>query len=496
MSASVLAAAQKDDFEWAQPVVDIEQTSFYKTYTSADWHAPEDVIILMQHGKCNLVPLSLFTAEAIRLTTPDDETAWDGACNYVRVKSSEILDIQRVGDSLTLHPLAVVLGGLKLGDEMAATSMQDLNHGDQSLSTTTAQKLAEKLADDTRILDGQRIRGTWTPFEFPASLHIYPPQQQGQLQQPTGTCNPLPTSTPLAYHAPTYPMPSSSAPSQQPSLPNYPPLPPPPWSTPSLPSAVLLGTKFCGVCGLLGSQGLHYWGECEDYNGDIFYKMGMALYCRNAPTANVPCDKCPRNYYHICSGCGKYNTHTHLNCPMSPKITVPPSARLRLPGPPYSSYYTPEYPNKRPKLETTEAGASAQEAVFKGETITAVHQMTNDRLDPVNVMHHHLHLNKVGTEDFSSPSWNDPTSFYPLTYSAFTKRVNDILEKAGRHKVNGHSSHIGGSTFYLLAGVNPDIVKKCGNWKLDAFLRYWHNISIIAAQNLIDAPLVDVTVDT
>ncbi|GAA5895327.1 hypothetical protein JCM5296_002376 [Sporobolomyces johnsonii] len=131
---------------------------------------------------------------------------------------------------------------------------------------------------------------------------------------------------------------------------------------------------------------------------------------------------------------------------------------------------------------------------WKGETLTVVHQTTDDRLDPISAMRNHLHLNKVGRNDFlfSSPDWYKPNTFRPLTYSWFTKRVNDILTKAGRRKLNGHSWRIGGSTFYLLADVNPDIVKKCGNWKSDAFLRYWRKITIIAAKNLMDAPLIDV----
>ncbi|GAA5932158.1 hypothetical protein JCM1841_001213 [Sporobolomyces salmonicolor] len=135
---------------------------------------------------------------------------------------------------------------------------------------------------------------------------------------------------------------------------------------------------------------------------------------------------------------------------------------------------------------------------WKGETVTIVHQTTDDRLDPLSAMRNHLRLNRVGSDDFlfSSPDWNNPGTLRPLTYSAFTKRINGILTRAGRRKLSGHSWRIGGSTFYLLAGVNPEIIKKCGNWSSDAYLRYWRNVSIVAAQNLMDAPLVDVADDT
>ncbi|GAA5932150.1 hypothetical protein JCM1841_001211 [Sporobolomyces salmonicolor] len=485
-STSLFAAAQKDDLDWNQPAVEIEQTSFYKTYEGAGWHAPEDTIILMQHGKRNSVPLSLFTAEAITaydagrrpaLISPDvafqpaslgpydeldktlsylawegawkahlaameryrrkfwnrlrlaesnrtadgraapptlagwDENEWDAACNYVGIKSTEVLDIKQSGDSLTLRQLALVLGGLKSGEETDAASQQGHNYSDRkiSLSTITAQKAAERLAEETRVLDAQRLRGTWLPFDFPASLKLRIPQQQ-QSQQHGPRKGPMST-TPSAYPSPT----PTSTTSSQPPLPAYPPPPPPagfpapstptpsstqpysyvggpipqgpstaphpssrlspPSATDQLVAHAAVSAKFCGACGSLGPQGPHFWGECEDYNKGLFFRIGQALYRKDAPTPNVPCcanfflgkcsrpgEACPRTYYHVCSGCGEYNEHTRIDCPTSPKISVPAATKPRLPTGPQRG---PEYPNKKARPEGEQRGGTPQDDVVR-----------------------------------------------------------------------------------------------------------------------------------
>ncbi|KAK0231382.1 hypothetical protein IW262DRAFT_1262014, partial [Armillaria fumosa] len=43
----------------------------------------------------------------------------------------------------------------------------------------------------------------------------------------------------------------------------------------------------------------------------------------------------------------------------------------------------------------------------------------------------------------------------------------------------GHCFHIGGTTHYLVNGINPDIVKVLGRWKSDVFQRYWRNLKIL-----------------
>ncbi|EJD42361.1 hypothetical protein AURDEDRAFT_45509, partial [Auricularia subglabra TFB-10046 SS5] len=61
----------------------------------------------------------------------------------------------------------------------------------------------------------------------------------------------------------------------------------------------------------------------------------------------------------------------------------------------------------------------------------------------------------------------------PLTKRAFLGRLNEIWAAAGMQTVSGHCFRIGGTTALLKLGVDTDVVKMCGRWKSDSFLRYW-----------------------
>jgi hypothetical protein len=47
------------------------------------------------------------------------------------------------------------------------------------------------------------------------------------------------------------------------------------------------------------------------------------------------------------------------------------------------------------------------------------------------------------------------------------------LEGKGLRRVSGQWFRIGGTTFYLVSGVEPHIIKKFGRWRSEAFLEYW-----------------------
>lgn len=63
-----------------------------------------------------------------------------------------------------------------------------------------------------------------------------------------------------------------------------------------------------------------------------------------------------------------------------------------------------------------------------------------------------------------------------ITTNIFMRRCNMIWEKAGYDKLTGHCFRIGRMTFYLVMGINPDIVKALSRWTSEAFKRYWRNI--------------------
>ncbi|KAF9551250.1 hypothetical protein CPC08DRAFT_647669, partial [Agrocybe pediades] len=93
-----------------------------------------------------------------------------------------------------------------------------------------------------------------------------------------------------------------------------------------------------------------------------------------------------------------------------------------------------------------------------GEDIILVHQ--NGIVDPLPALANHLHLNNFPCNlplfTYKSPS--NP-SFRCLTKNTFLKRCNEIWFSHGIASVTGHCFRIGGTTEYLLCGVDPNVVK-------------------------------------
>jgi hypothetical protein len=75
--------------------------------------------------------------------------------------------------------------------------------------------------------------------------------------------------------------------------------------------------------------------------------------------------------------------------------------------------------------------------------------------------------------------------------SKFIQRINDILRATnkGYPHVSGHCFRIGGTTFYLVSGVPPDMVKKFGRWHSQAFLEYWRCLDYLGAIHIEMLPL-------
>lgn len=115
-------------------------------------------------------------------------------------------------------------------------------------------------------------------------------------------------------------------------------------------------------------------------------------------------------------------------------------------------------------------------------------------LDPVAALDEHFRVNRIGTDEdmadeplFAAISWKDKSLFHHLTKKYITKSANETLKKRGLPEITGHSNRIGGATFLLLTGVDPDAVKQIGGWKSDAYLRYWRELKKLAVQYLTEA---------
>jgi hypothetical protein len=101
--------------------------------------------------------------------------------------------------------------------------------------------------------------------------------------------------------------------------------------------------------------------------------------------------------------------------------------------------------------------------------------------DPVAALERHLLLNDITNPDTAISSYTTPTGNRKLlTISKFIKRCNNIWRAQGRSRFSGHSFRVGGTTFYLLQGINPDVVRVMGRWSSDAFIQYWRQLDVVA----------------
>ena len=85
-------------------------------------------------------------------------------------------------------------------------------------------------------------------------------------------------------------------------------------------------------------------------------------------------------------------------------------------------------------------------------------------LDPVHAIHKHYIKNKLQMNHPIAAYRDTHGTLAMLTRSKFIRRINQILRATNKHypRVTGHCFHIGGTTFYLVSGVPPDMVKKFG----------------------------------
>jgi hypothetical protein len=104
-------------------------------------------------------------------------------------------------------------------------------------------------------------------------------------------------------------------------------------------------------------------------------------------------------------------------------------------------------------------------------------------LDPIHALHKHYIKNKLRMNHPIAAYRDSNGALVALTRSKFIRRINQILRATNKHhpRITGHCFRIGGTTFYLVSGVPPDIVKKFGRWRSQAFLEYWRCLDHLGA---------------
>ncbi|KAF8814323.1 hypothetical protein BYT27DRAFT_7082514 [Phlegmacium glaucopus] len=112
-------------------------------------------------------------------------------------------------------------------------------------------------------------------------------------------------------------------------------------------------------------------------------------------------------------------------------------------------------------------------------------------LDPIHAIHKHFIKNKLHTSHPIATYRDVHNNIVTLTRPQFIRRINQILIGTGKGfpRITGHCFRIGGTTFYLVSGVPPDMVKKFRRWRSHAFLEYWRCLDYLGQIHLDMIPL-------
>ena len=91
---------------------------------------------------------------------------------------------------------------------------------------------------------------------------------------------------------------------------------------------------------------------------------------------------------------------------------------------------------------------------------------------PFHAIHKHFIKNKLRIDHPISAYRDDQGNLVTLTCFKFVRRINEILgnTKKGYPHISGHCFRIGGTSFYLVLGVPPNMVKKFGCWQSQALV--------------------------
>ena len=118
-----------------------------------------------------------------------------------------------------------------------------------------------------------------------------------------------------------------------------------------------------------------------------------------------------------------------------------------------------------------------------GKEVAICQQQGNT--DPINALDRHMRINDIVNPEMALASYISTAGTRKLlTLSKFIKRCNEIWQRRGRPRFTGHSFRIGRTTYYLLQGINPDVVCIMGRWSSDAFIRYWHQLNVVATVHM------------
>lgn len=118
----------------------------------------------------------------------------------------------------------------------------------------------------------------------------------------------------------------------------------------------------------------------------------------------------------------------------------------------------------------------------RGEDVVITRQ--KGRTDPIAALEKHMRINKLSSHHPIASYRDAQGKVKALTKQRFLRRCNSIWKRYKIRRITGHSFRIGGTTHYLLVGVNPEVVKTFGRWSSNAFLRYWRSLDALASRHI------------
>ncbi|KAE8184916.1 hypothetical protein CF336_g7611 [Tilletia laevis] len=117
------------------------------------------------------------------------------------------------------------------------------------------------------------------------------------------------------------------------------------------------------------------------------------------------------------------------------------------------------------------------------ELIASSQAASSPQICPVHAVHHHLLVNAAVPADAGPFAYIDCNG-HPreLTGSFCTDTANAILAAANRPPIKGHCLRIGGTTFYMSAGIPETDIRRHGRWKTDVMLTYIRRMYVSAGR--------------
>jgi len=82
-------------------------------------------------------------------------------------------------------------------------------------------------------------------------------------------------------------------------------------------------------------------------------------------------------------------------------------------------------------------------------------------------------------------SWRDNRGVVrPMAKPRFLDRFNAVLSANGVPRIYGHSFRIGGASFYMASGVDPEVVRMAGRWRSLAYETYIRSFEQVVSLHL------------